>query len=84
MCDKHLSDVLVFPAGTDLHDHPLYVSGHIILQDKVRTANVTNSWQDELLLFMFFQGFSEALGLFFLDDFVNSIFQMQIVHAERS
>ncbi|XP_058968002.2 28S rRNA (cytosine-C(5))-methyltransferase-like [Pocillopora verrucosa] len=34
MCDKHLSDVLVFPAGTDLHDHPLYVSGHIILQDK--------------------------------------------------
>ena len=65
MCDKHLSDVLVFPAGTDLHDHPLYVSGHIILQDKVRTANVTNSWQDELLLFMFFQGLSEALGLFF-------------------
>ena len=65
MCDKHLSDVLVFPAGTDLHDHPLYVSGHIILQDKVRTANVTDSWQDELLLFMFFQGFSEALGLFF-------------------
>ena len=54
MCDKHLSDVLVFPAGTDLHDHPLYVSGHIILQDKVRTANVTNSWQDELLLFIFF------------------------------
>ena len=84
MCDKHLSDVLVFPAGTDLHDHPLYVSGHIILQDKVRTANVTNSWQDELLLFMFFQGFSEALGLFFFDDFVNSIFQMQIVHAEGS
>ncbi|KAJ7347653.1 Putative 28S rRNA (cytosine-C(5))-methyltransferase [Desmophyllum pertusum] len=34
MCDKHLSDVLVFPAGTDLHDHPLYVSGHILLQDK--------------------------------------------------
>ena len=84
MCDKHLSDVLVFPAGTDLHDHPLYVSGHIILQDKVRTANVTNSWQDELLLFMFFQGFSEALGLFFFYDFVNSIFQMQIVCAEGS
>ena len=83
MCDKHLSDVLVFPAGTDLHDHPLYVSGHIILQDKVRTANVTNSWQDELLLFMFFQGFSEALGLFFCDDFVNSIF-LQIVRAEGS
>ena len=83
MCDKHLSDVLVFPAGTDLHDHPLYVSGHIILQDKVRTANVTNSWQDELLLFMFFQGFSEALGLFFYD-FVNSTFQMQVVHAEGS
>ena len=35
MCDKHLSDVLVFPAGTDLHSHPLYVSGCILLQDKV-------------------------------------------------
>ena len=35
MCDKHLSDVLVFPAGTDLHNHPLYVSGCILLQDKV-------------------------------------------------
>ena len=66
MCDKHLSDVLVFPAGTDLHDHPLYVSGHIILQDKVRKANVTNSWQDELLLFMFFQGFSFLWSSFFL------------------
>jgi len=35
MCDKHLSDVLVFRAGTDLHNHPLYVSGCILLQDKV-------------------------------------------------
>ena len=33
---------------------------------------------------MFFQGFSEALGLFFFYDFVNSIFQMQIVCAEGS
>ncbi|KAL9959862.1 hypothetical protein ACROYT_G033226 [Oculina patagonica] len=34
MHDKHLSDLLVFPAGTDLHNHPLYVSGKILLQDK--------------------------------------------------
>ena len=35
MCDKHLSDVLVFTPGTDLHNHPLYVGGSILLQDKV-------------------------------------------------
>ncbi|XP_068715153.1 28S rRNA (cytosine-C(5))-methyltransferase-like [Montipora foliosa] len=34
MCDEHFSDVLVFPSGTDLHDHPLYVNGEILLQDK--------------------------------------------------
>ncbi|XP_068757928.1 28S rRNA (cytosine-C(5))-methyltransferase-like [Montipora capricornis] len=34
MCDDHFSDVLVFPSGTDLHDHPLYVNGEILLQDK--------------------------------------------------
>ncbi|XP_068759365.1 28S rRNA (cytosine-C(5))-methyltransferase-like isoform X1 [Montipora capricornis] len=28
------ADVLVFPSGTDLHDHPLYVNGEILLQDK--------------------------------------------------
>ncbi|XP_067024171.1 28S rRNA (cytosine-C(5))-methyltransferase-like isoform X2 [Acropora muricata] len=32
--DKHIPDLLVFPPGTDLHDHPLYVSGEILLQDK--------------------------------------------------
>ncbi|RKP39059.1 S-adenosyl-L-methionine-dependent methyltransferase, partial [Dimargaris cristalligena] len=32
--DEHLSDMLVFPVQTDLHDHPLFVSGDIILQDK--------------------------------------------------
>ena len=36
MCDKHLPDVLVFPPGTDFHSHPLYISGHILLQDKVK------------------------------------------------
>ena len=25
----------MFPAQTDLHDHPLYQAGHLILQDKV-------------------------------------------------
>ncbi|KAJ1953136.1 hypothetical protein EC988_003164, partial [Linderina pennispora] len=34
MRDPDLSDVLVFPPGTDLHDHPLYVNGSVILQDK--------------------------------------------------
>ncbi|KAI8875091.1 S-adenosyl-L-methionine-dependent methyltransferase, partial [Backusella circina FSU 941] len=32
--DKHLNDMLVFHQRTDFHDHPLYVSGNIILQDK--------------------------------------------------
>ena len=33
--DLHLSDVLVFPSGTDFHDNQLFLSGEIILQDKV-------------------------------------------------
>ncbi|RKP25465.1 S-adenosyl-L-methionine-dependent methyltransferase [Syncephalis pseudoplumigaleata] len=32
--DRHLSDLLVLPPNTDLHAHPLYLSGDIILQDK--------------------------------------------------
>ncbi|SAM07472.1 hypothetical protein [Absidia glauca] len=32
--DAHLNDVLVFPPKTDLHIHPKYVAGEIILQDK--------------------------------------------------
>ncbi|KAK6322500.1 hypothetical protein J4Q44_G00072920 [Coregonus suidteri] len=32
--DLHLSDLLVFSAKTDFHDHNLYKAGHIILQDK--------------------------------------------------
>ncbi|KAI7866671.1 S-adenosyl-L-methionine-dependent methyltransferase [Spinellus fusiger] len=32
--DQHLNDLLVLSPKTDLHDHPLYVSGQIILQDK--------------------------------------------------
>ena len=43
MCDEHLPDVLVFPPGTDLHDHPLYVSGHIVLQGKVLEEIITVS-----------------------------------------
>ena len=38
MCDVHLPDVLIFPPGTDLHNHPLYISGLILLQDKVRSG----------------------------------------------
>ncbi|CAG8536291.1 7246_t:CDS:10 [Funneliformis mosseae] len=32
--DFHLLDLLILPPKTDLHDHPLYLSGEIILQDK--------------------------------------------------
>ncbi|KAG0746174.1 hypothetical protein G6F62_005583 [Rhizopus arrhizus] len=32
--DRHLSDMLVFHQRTDFHDHALYKSGQIILQDK--------------------------------------------------
>ncbi|KAJ2857660.1 hypothetical protein J3B02_000857 [Coemansia erecta] len=34
MRDPDLDDLLVFPSGTDLHAHPLYTDGTIILQDK--------------------------------------------------
>ena len=30
--DELLPDVLVFAAGTDLHDHPLVTDGRLILQ----------------------------------------------------
>ncbi|CEI91699.1 hypothetical protein RMCBS344292_05982 [Rhizopus microsporus] len=32
--DQHLPDMLIFHQRTDFHDHSLYKSGHIILQDK--------------------------------------------------
>ncbi|ORX86913.1 S-adenosyl-L-methionine-dependent methyltransferase [Anaeromyces robustus] len=32
--DFHLHDLLVFPSNTDFHDHPLYIDGTLILQDK--------------------------------------------------
>ncbi|KAJ2003751.1 hypothetical protein H4R26_002906, partial [Coemansia thaxteri] len=32
--DPDLHDLLVFPPGTDLHAHPLYLNGSVILQDK--------------------------------------------------
>ena len=34
--DPHIPDLLVFSASTDFHTNKLYVSGEIILQDKVR------------------------------------------------
>lgn len=35
LLDPLLPELLVFPTQTDLHDHPLYQAGHLILQDKV-------------------------------------------------
>lgn len=34
LLDPLLPELLVFPAHTDLHEHPLYHAGHLILQDK--------------------------------------------------
>ena len=33
--DIHIPSVIVFSSGIDFHEHPLYKSGKIILQDKV-------------------------------------------------
>jgi len=35
VCDIHIPELLVFAAGTDLHEHELCSSGSILLQDKV-------------------------------------------------
>lgn len=35
LLDPLLPELLVFPVQTDLHQHPLYQAGHLILQDKV-------------------------------------------------
>ena len=35
VCDIHVPELLVFAAGTDLHEHELCTNGSIILQDKV-------------------------------------------------
>ncbi|KAK3233758.1 hypothetical protein CYMTET_55974 [Cymbomonas tetramitiformis] len=32
--DEHLDDLLVLPPGTDLHKHPLVLSGEVVLQGK--------------------------------------------------
>nr|XP_004666246.1 28S rRNA (cytosine-C(5))-methyltransferase isoform X2 [Jaculus jaculus] len=34
LLDPLLPELLVFPTGTHLHEHPLYRAGHLILQDK--------------------------------------------------
>ncbi|KAI5128044.1 28S Rrna (Cytosine-C(5))-Methyltransferase [Manis pentadactyla] len=34
LLDPLLPELLVFPVQTDLHQHPLYQAGHLILQDK--------------------------------------------------
>ncbi|OQR90004.1 hypothetical protein THRCLA_09470 [Thraustotheca clavata] len=32
--DPHVNDLIVFPAGTELHTHPSVINGKLILQDK--------------------------------------------------
>eukprot|EP00106_Octopus_bimaculoides_P006707 XP_014774149.1 PREDICTED: probable 28S rRNA (cytosine-C(5))-methyltransferase [Octopus bimaculoides] len=32
--DLHIPSLLVFPAGSEFHEHPLYLSGEIVLQEK--------------------------------------------------
>lgn len=45
LLDPLLPELLVFPAQTDLHEHPLYRAGHLILQDKVgRTGGGVGKW----------------------------------------
>ncbi|XP_034807961.1 28S rRNA (cytosine-C(5))-methyltransferase isoform X5 [Pan paniscus] len=34
LLDSLMPELLVFPAQTDLHEHPLYRAGHLILQDR--------------------------------------------------
>ncbi|XP_053389640.1 28S rRNA (cytosine-C(5))-methyltransferase-like [Mercenaria mercenaria] len=36
--DEHIPNVLMFPSSTQLHNHPLYLSGKVIIQDKVNYA----------------------------------------------
>jgi 25S rRNA (cytosine2278-C5)-methyltransferase len=48
--DKHLPELLVFPAGADLHDHPLVLEGSLILQSKAscmpaRALDPQPGWQ---------------------------------------
>lgn len=35
--DQMLPDVLLFPAGSDLHDHPLVTNGSLVLQVRLPT-----------------------------------------------
>ena len=41
--DPLLFDVLIFPPGTDLHDHPLTSAGDLVLQDRVCVC-VSGGW----------------------------------------
>lgn len=33
--DNFVEDLLIFPSGTEFHNHPLYLDGSFVLQDKV-------------------------------------------------
>ncbi|XP_060029452.1 28S rRNA (cytosine-C(5))-methyltransferase isoform X2 [Erinaceus europaeus] len=41
LLDALLPELLVFPARTDLHEHPLYQAGHLLLQDKASCLPAT-------------------------------------------
>lgn len=45
--DQHLPDVLSFPSGTDLHDHPLVTSSCLILQVSHALSALTSSLHSE-------------------------------------
>lgn len=36
--DFHIPEVFVFPPGTQFHNHPGYLNGKLLLQDKVRLS----------------------------------------------
>jgi putative methyltransferase len=38
--DALLSDLLIFPPGTELHEHPLTLSGKVVLQDRVSYSSI--------------------------------------------
>ncbi|XP_076086072.1 28S rRNA (cytosine-C(5))-methyltransferase-like isoform X2 [Mytilus galloprovincialis] len=50
--DLHLPDVLVFPPGTDFHDHELMLKGEIILQDKASCfpAHILNPTEGSVVI----------------------------------
>ena len=50
LVEPYMSDLLVFHSQTDLHTHPLYTSGTLVLQDKVWFVDVTLNCNTKKLL----------------------------------